>query len=76
MAGPDLTASTEALRKRTAACDSSVWFLAAADSVTWGLAFDLALRAKVPDPALAAFRPTETVLPVHAPVPGRALKED
>jgi len=76
MAGPDLTASTEALRKRAASCDSAVWFLAAADSVNWGLAFDLALRAKVPDAALPPFRPTETVLPAHSPVPGRALKED
>jgi hypothetical protein len=76
MAGPDLTLSTEALRKRAASCESPVWFLGAADTVTWGLLFDLAMRAKGGAEAGATLRPTEAVLLAHALVPGRKLPEE
>lgn len=75
MAGPDLTTATEALRKRTAACSSPLWFLGAADSISWGLTFDLALRAKVTSDA-APVRQSETVLVTHALTPGRRVTDD
>jgi hypothetical protein len=74
MAGPDLTASTEALRKRFASCDSPVWFVAAADSVTWGLVFDLTQRAKSDADGAAPAKPHWAVLLPHAPVAGRPVK--
>ena len=76
MAGPDLTLSTEALRKRAASCDSPVWFVGAADTVTWGLVFDLAMRAKGGAEAGATLRPTEAVLLTRTPVPGRRLPDE
>jgi hypothetical protein len=78
MAGPDLTSSTEALRKRASACDSPVWFLGTAETVTWGLAFDLATRARGNGATDGgdALRPHETVLLPHPPVAGRAVKEE
>jgi hypothetical protein len=74
MAGPDLSASTDALRKRAAACDSPVWLAAAADAVTWGLTFDLILRAKGGGTSL--LKPTETVLLTHPPAAGKPVHED
>ncbi len=76
MAGPDLTTSTEALRKRAAACDSPVWFVSAAESVQWGLAFDLAMRARSSADGGTPLRPRQTVLLAHTPVAGRRVKED
>jgi hypothetical protein len=75
MAGPDLTSSTEALRKHAAGCDSPAWLLGAADGVTWGLAFDLAMRAKGGAEAGGTLRPTEAVLMTRAPTPGRRVEE-
>ncbi len=75
MAGPDLSSSTDALRKRAAACDSPAWYFSAADTVTWGLAFDLAMRARAGAEAGAALKPTQTVLLTEAPVPGRAVRD-
>jgi hypothetical protein len=76
MAGPDLSSSTEALRKRAAACDSATWFVGAAETVTWGLVFDLAARARGGAEAGATLKPTETVLLTQAPVAGRPVKEE
>lgn len=51
MAGPDLTLGSEGFRKAIAACDTKVAVLAADESVTWGLLYDLALTTKEdPDP--------------------------
>ncbi len=74
MAGPDLSSSTEALRKRAGGCASPVWFLGGAESVTWGLLFDLATRARGGEGA--TLKPTKAVLLTQAAVPGRAVKED
>lgn len=46
MAGPDLTLGSEGFRKGVNACESGVAVLAADESVTWGLVFDLALATK------------------------------
>lgn len=46
MAGPDLTLGSEGFRKGVNACESGIAILAADDSVTWGLVFDLALATK------------------------------
>lgn len=48
MAGPDLTLGSEGFRKGVNACESGVAVLAADESVTWGLVFDLALATKDP----------------------------
>jgi len=74
MAGPDLTSSTEALRKRAAACDSPVWFVSTAETVQWGLAFDLAMRARSAEGG--TLRPRQTALLTRTPVAGRRVKED
>jgi hypothetical protein len=74
MAGPDLSSSTEALRKRAGGCDSPVWFVAGADTVTWGLVFDLAMRARNGGEGGGLLKPTETVLLTEAPVAGRPVK--
>ena len=75
MAGPDLTSANDALRKHAASCDSPAWFLAAADSVPWGLAFDLAMRANAAD-AGAKLRPTEAILLTHPATPGRRITDE
>lgn len=75
MAGPDLSTSTDALKKRAGGCDSPAWFLSAADNVQWGLEFDLALRARGGD-AGPPLKATQTVLLAHTPTPGRHVKED
>ncbi len=46
MAGPDLTLGSEGFRKGVNACESGIAILAADESVTWGLVFDLALATK------------------------------
>jgi hypothetical protein len=75
MAGPDLTSANDALRKHAASCDSPVWFLGAADAVPWGLAFDLAMRAKAAD-AGANLRPTEAIFLTHHATPGRPITDE
>jgi hypothetical protein len=75
MAGPDLSTSTEALQKRAASCDSPVWYVGAAENITWGLTFDLAVRAKGSPDAGTSLRPTRTVLLTH-PAPAHAVKEE
>jgi hypothetical protein len=74
MAGPDLSASTDTLRKRAAGCDSPVWLAAAADTVTWGLTFDLILRAK--GSPTSVLKPTETVLLTRPPTAGKPVHDD
>ncbi len=64
--------SSEAIRKRANACESPICLLTAADSVNWGLLFDLFSRAK----GEGDFKPKEVVLVPHAPVAGRALKDE
>jgi len=76
MAGPDLTSSTDALKRRAGGCDSPVWFLGAADGVTWGLVFDLALRAKASEDGGTALRPMEVALLGRSPVAGRPIKDE
>ncbi len=73
MAGPDVTTSSEALARRAAGCDSSAWYVGGAESVTWGLVFDLATHARATD---AGFRPHDTTLVSHVTVSGRRLKLD
>jgi hypothetical protein len=76
LAGPDLTLGTEALKKRAAGCDSSSWVLGADDSITWGLAFDLAMRAKAATDGAAPIRATSVILATTAPTPGRRFTEE
>jgi len=73
-AGPDLTLGTEGLRKASAACGSTVWALGADDNITWGLTFDLAMRARgEADAGTGGIKATETVLLNEAPVAGRKV---
>jgi hypothetical protein len=74
-AGPDLTLSTEGLRKASAACGSSTWILGADDNVTWGLTFDLAMRARGDGgDAGGSLHIGEALLAGQAPVPGRRVE--
>lgn len=71
MAGPDLTLGSEGFRKVIGACDSPVAYLAADESVSWGLLFDLAQTTKdVEDPKLKSLA---FGLTVEAPVAGRKV---
>jgi hypothetical protein len=73
-AGPDMTLGSEGLRKVSAACSSSaVWVLGADDNITWGLTFDFAMRVGGGE-AEAGTHPTEAVLAIDAPVPGRKVE--
>lgn len=71
MAGPDMTLGSEGLRKVASACESPVALLAADDSVTFGLLFDLALATRESeDPRVAKLK---FGLPASAIVPGRKV---
>ncbi len=72
MAGPDLTLGSEGFRKTIAACDSPVAVLAADDSVSWGLVYDLALTTKdvANDPKISALA---FGLTIEVPVAGRKV---
>ncbi len=72
-AGPDLTLGTQGLRKVSSACPSSVWLLGADDNIPWGLAFDLATRARGDADGGVPLRATEVVLLTQAPVAGRKV---
>jgi hypothetical protein len=76
MAGPDLSTSTEALRRRAAGCDSPAWIVGALDVTQWGLVFDLATRARAGVDGGERLRPRETVLLLTAPTPGRKVTGD
>jgi len=73
LAGPDLTLGVKALKDRAGGCDSAAWILGADDTVTWGLTFDLAMRAKAVVDGGTALRPTTVLLATTAPVPGRRV---
>jgi len=75
-AGPDLTLGSAGVRKAIQACDATVFYLAAADNIVWGLAFDLALAIRAGDDACASLKATTTSLLVDAPVPGRKVPQD
>ncbi len=49
MAGPDMTRSSEGIRKIAAACDSNVWFVSADPEITWGVVADLMFSVATPD---------------------------
>lgn len=72
MAGPDLTMGGDAFRKASAACDSPMAYVAADESITWGLVFDLALAGKEGGEG-GAFRAQKFGVPLEAPVPGRKV---
>jgi len=76
MAGPDLSSSTDALRKRASGCDAHVWYLSAAENIQWGLAFDLALRAKGSSDAGSILRPKDTTLLTRTATPGRRATDE
>jgi hypothetical protein len=75
-AGPDLTLGSAGVRKVIAGCESTVLYLSAADNITWGLTFDLALAVRNADDAGAPLRAANTTLLVDAPVPGRKVAQD
>ena len=75
MAGPDLTRGSEGLRKKTLACDSPVFFVAADDSITWGLTYDLAEATLSADDA-GLPKPRTAALLVKTPVSGRKADVD
>ena len=75
MAGPDITLGSEGLRKLANACESSIYFVSADDSIKWGMVFDLAVAAHGTADAGAGFRPSSAVVLGKAPVPGRKVSE-
>jgi hypothetical protein len=75
MAGPDITLGSESLRKRANACESSVYFVSADDSIKWGMVFDLAVAARGAADAGVAFRPSSVVVLAKPPVPGVKITE-
>ncbi len=75
MAGPDITLGSEGLRKLANACESSIFFVSADDSIKWGMVFDLASAAPGGRDGGVAFRPTSAVVLVKPPVPGRKVTE-
>ncbi len=72
MAGPDLTLGSEGFRKTIAACEGHTAILAADESVSWGLVYDLALTTKdvAGDPKLAGLA---FGLTIEVPVAGRKV---
>ena len=75
-AGPDLTLGSQALRKLSAACDSPIWFVAADDSITWGLTFDLAQAARGSGDGGLALHASQVAVLTSAPVPGRKVADE
>lgn len=72
-AGPDMTLGSQAVQKVASGCDSSVWLLAADDSLPWALPFDLALATIGAEGG--AIRASHTVLLATPPVAGRKVTE-
>jgi len=70
LAGPDITMGSGALRTLASGCDSPLYFVAADDTIKWGVVFDLALAAKSGNPKLI-----NAVVLTKAPVPGRKVTE-
>lgn len=70
-AGPDLTMTGDTLERFGKACkDSSLLFISAAESIEWGLVFDLAASAKgLPGGHFERF-----VVLAEAPIAGRRVK--
>ncbi len=78
-AGPDLTLGSAGVRKVIQGCDATVFYLAAADTIAWGLAFDLAVAVRgeaANQEAGASLRAMSTALLVDGPVPGRKVAPD
>jgi len=71
-AGPDLSHTAEAISKDLAACDSSMAFFSADDTILWEMAYNLAGALKVVDEKEKK-RIDTLVLLAEAPVAGRAV---
>jgi hypothetical protein len=70
MAGPDLSMTGETIERLGKGCpDSSTFFVSAAESVEWGLAFDLAASSRV----LEKVKFEDTVLLSEMPTPGHKV---
>jgi hypothetical protein len=71
MAGPDLSMTGETVERLAKGCsESTTFFVAVADGVDWGLAFDLAASSRVLDKA----RFEQAVLLGQAPTPGHKVQ--
>ena len=75
-AGPDLTLGSAGVRKAVQACEATVVYLSAADNITWGLTFDLALAIRGGEDGGAPTRAANITLLPEAPVPGRKVATD
>jgi hypothetical protein len=75
-AGPDLTLGSAGIRKIEEACDASVFYVSAAENITWGLTFDLAVAVRGGDEGGAPSRASSVVLLVESPVPGRKVAQE
>lgn len=71
MAGPDLSMTGETIERMAKTCpDSSTFFVAVADGVEWGLAFDLAASSRVLEKA----KFQDSVLLGEIPTPGHKVQ--
>lgn len=69
-AGPDLTHTSDQLKKDLAACDSSIAFFSGDDSIIWEMTYNMAGTIKNSDEKK---RIETLVIPREAPVAGRAV---
>jgi hypothetical protein len=71
MAGPDTTLGSQAFEKSVNACDSTAAVLSADESITWGLAFDLAIASK--EAAPTGFKAQHFTLLSEPGAPGKKV---
>jgi hypothetical protein len=74
MAGPDMTRSSEGIRKVAAACESNVWFVSADPEITWGVVADLVFSVATPDDGGTAVKANEVVVLPKPPGGGRKVE--
>jgi hypothetical protein len=75
MAGPDMTRSSEGIRKVASACDSNVWFVSAEPEITWGVVADLVFSVAAPDDGGTPVKANEVGLLSKPPGGGRKVEE-
>jgi hypothetical protein len=72
-AGPDLSNTSDSIKKDLAACDSSFAFFSGDDTISWEMTYNLAGTLKVVDEKSDKKKIDTLVLLGEAPVAGRAV---
>jgi hypothetical protein len=75
MAGPDMTRSSEGIRKLASSCDSTLWLTSADPEITWGVLADLVFAVATPDDGGTPPKARDVALLSKPPGGGRKAEE-